>query len=119
MRNRKKRQRHISLESELKRLSTEQIKKDPRHRTRSQILASSLWSRALSGDRESLKMLLERLPQSTPEAEPRGDVANAASGATTFDQVTNALRSLVAAGILPSEAFEKFRIKKLDEEFDS
>ena len=60
MRNKHKRQRHVSLESELKRLSAEKIKRDPRGRTRAQLLASTLWSKSLAGDGNALKLLLEK-----------------------------------------------------------
>jgi len=59
---RKRKRKQPSLEQELKRLASEKIKKDAKGRTRAELLASTLWNKSLAGDRDSLRMLLERLP---------------------------------------------------------
>ena len=64
-------------------------------------------------------MLLERLPVAVPQPDEPTTAESTASNLATFEQVTRALRSLVEAGIMPAEAFERYRIKKLDEEFES
>ena len=66
---RKRKRKQPSLEQELKRLASEKIKKDAKGRTRAELLARSLWNRSLAGDKDSLKMLLERLPVAIPEAD--------------------------------------------------
>ena|SRR5690242_3895647 len=120
MRNRKKRQRHISLESELKRLSAEKIKRDPRNRTRAELLAATLWSKSLAGDGNALKLLLERLPISTPqaEAEPTASKPDGATEGTKMDHVINLMRALVQHGIMPAEVFSKYELKRELKQFD-
>jgi len=115
----RKRQRHVSLESELKRLSAEKIKRDPRNRTRAELLAATLWNKSLAGDGNSLKLLLERLPISTPqpEAESTATAKQDDTGESKMDRVINLMRGLVRAGIMPGEIFERYRIKQFDEQF--
>jgi hypothetical protein len=118
MSKRRKRQRHISLESELKRLSAEKIKRDPRNRTRAELLAATLWNKSLAGDGNSLKLLLERLPVTVPQAEAESTTAEPATPEVSkMDKVISIMKALVSAGVVPIEIFERYRIKKFDEQF--
>ena|SRR5690348_10850464 len=115
----RKRQRHVSLESELKRLSAERIKRDPKGRTRAELLASTLWSKSLAGDGNALRLLLERLPVTVPQSEPEATTAEPATPEVSrMDRVISIMKALVGAGIIPGEVFEKYRIRQLDEEFE-
>jgi len=119
MRNKRKRQRHISLESELKRLSAEKIKRDPRNRTRAELLAATLWNKSLSGDGNALRLLLERLPVTVPqtEPEPAATAKQDDAGESKMEKVVNLMRALVRHGIMPAEAFSKYELKKFDEKY--
>ena len=86
-------------------------------RRRLAILADAIWRHALQGDRDCLKVLLDKLPtekvaeateqrcincgnhphQWTPRPDP-------------FDQLTNILRGLVEAKVLPDRLFEEYKI---------
>lgn len=114
---RKRRAKHPSLESELKRLASQRIKKDPRGRTRAELLAATLWNKSLSGDRDSLRMLLERLPTAQPEAEPSAS-ATTSNEPSNFDQITAAFKAMVQAGIVPAEVFSQYRIKQFEQQFE-
>jgi hypothetical protein len=116
----RKRQRHVSLESELKRLGSEQVKRDPKRRSRAQLLASTLWNKSLSGDPTALKLLLDRLPQATPEAEPQPATAEPATPEVSkMDRVISIMKALVSAGVVPIEIFEKYRIRKFEEQYET
>jgi len=113
---RKRKRKQPSLEQELKRLATEKIKKDARGRTRAELLAATLWNRSLAGDKDSLKMLLERLPvavvhEDAEPAEPHG-----ATVETKLDQAVNIYKALVDSGIIPVEWFAKYMIDKAEDD---
>jgi hypothetical protein len=116
----RKRQRHVSLESELKRLSAEKIKRDPKNRTRAELLAATLWNKSLSGDGNALRLLLERLPVTVPQSEAESaTVEPAMPEVSKMDRVVSIMKALVSAGVVPIEIFERYRIKALDEEFEN
>jgi len=57
-----------SLEAMLQRLARESVKGDALKRPRAEILARTLWRRALEGDKRSVELLLDRLPvQAVPD----------------------------------------------------
>jgi hypothetical protein len=120
MRNKRKRQRHISLESELKRLSAEKIKRDPRNRTRAELLAATLWNKSLSGDGNALRLLLERLPVTVPQTEAEPTTAEPATPEVSrMDRVISIMKALVGAGVIPGEVFEKYRLRKFEEQYET
>ena len=69
----KKRQRPVSLEMLLRKFGEEAEPSDRKRRPRTELLAKMLWSRALRGDKEAWKMLLERLPQDSTPYQPPAD----------------------------------------------
>jgi hypothetical protein len=112
---RKRKRKQPSLEEELKRLASEKIKKDPRGRSRAELLASTLWNRSLAGDKDSLKMLLERLPVAIPEADEPAEPHNA-TVETKLDQAVNIYKALVDSGVIPVEWFAKYMIDKAEDD---
>ena len=112
---RKRKRKQPSLEQELRRLASEKIKKDPKNRSRAELLAATLWNRSLAGDKDSLKMLLERLPVALPEqdAEP---AEYDGSKEPALDRAVNAYKALVDAGIIPAEWFAKGQIQQAQDD---
>ena len=113
---RKRKRKQPSLEQELKRLASEKIKKDPRGRSRAELLASTLWNKSLAGDKDSLRMLLERLP---PAAIPEADEPAAphdTSKESALDRAVNAYKALVDSGVIPAEWFSKYMIEKAEDD---
>src|ERR1044071_6504042 len=112
---RKRKRKQPSLEQELKRLASEKIKKDAKGRTRAELLASTLWNKSLAGDRDSLKMLLERLPVAIPEADEPAEQHDTGKE-TKLDKAVNAYKALVDAGIIPPEWFAKYQIEQAEDD---
>ena len=102
--------RKASLETELLKLSQGHDPRDRQKRSRIEVLGRILWNRALAGDRDSLKMLLDRLPaQSGFQAEHSTEEPT--MKVTSYEDITNALRALVEGGLVPIELFEMYRKK--------
>src|ERR1043165_4385004 len=112
---RKRKRKQPSLEQELKRLASEKIKKDARGRTRAELLASTLWNRSLAGDKDSLKMLLDRLPVAIPEQDEPAEPHDAATE-TKLDKAINIYKALVDSGIIPVEWFANYMIDKAEDD---
>src|ERR1051325_10641271 len=112
---RKRKRKQPSLEQELKRLASEKIKKDAKGRTRAELLASTLWNKSLAGDRDSLKMLLERLPVAIPEQdEPAAPQDTTKEPA--LDKAVRIYKALVDSGVIPVEWFAKYMIDKAEDD---
>src|SRR5689334_2833244 len=114
MRRRKRKQ--PSLEQELKRLASEKIKKDAKGRTRAELLASTLWNKSLAGDRDSLRMLLERLPATAVPEQDEPAAPHDATVETKLDKAVNIYKALVDSGVIPVEWFAKYMIDKAEDE---
>lgn len=112
----RKRKRQPSLEQELKRLSSEKIKADARGRTRAELLASTLWNRSLAGDKDSLRMLLERLPVSIPEQDTEQAEPPSTGKQASIDKAVDTYKALVEAGIVPAEWFARYQIQQAEDE---
>ena len=102
---RKRKRKQPSLEQELKRLASEKIKRDAKGQSRAELLAATLWNRSLADDKESLKMLLERLPVAIPEQEADSAEHDGSRKESALDRAVNAYKALVDSGVIPTEWF--------------
>jgi hypothetical protein len=92
---------------------------DTDHPTRAQLLATVMWNRALGGDRDAMRMVLEYTvgkPVSLADM-PTIQIANVVSTggnnqqvekADPYVQVVGLVRNLVTAGIIPAEVLSRF-----------
>jgi len=100
--------RKPSLEAKLLELAQASDARDRQKRSRLDVLATIIWNRAISGDKDSMKMLLDRLPAQPAfhVEEPQEPIKP-----TTYEEITSTMRVLVKAGIVPLQLFEMF-VKK-------
>jgi len=113
---RKRKRKQPSLEQELKRLASEKIKKDAKGRTRAELLASTLWNKSLAGDRDSLRMLLERLPATAVPEQDETAAPQETGTRTKLDQAIDIYKALVDSGVIPVEWFAKYMIDKAEDD---
>jgi hypothetical protein len=99
-----------SREAILQQLASEPIANDPKKRDRVEVLAKLLWSRSLSGDKDALRMLLDRLPKSTLPEPTAPAPANPSERLADDPYKTSAalIRQFIETGLLPPEAFDCF-----------
>jgi hypothetical protein len=94
-----------SLESLLKKLSTQPVQNDPKRRSRIELLAIRMWKMALNGDQTSQKLLLDRLQTAQPEVPVSSPIAGTGTKSDPYADTITILKFLVERGVLAPEAF--------------
>ena len=101
----------LSLETELARIGAEELKGN---KSKLSLLAGRLWSGALSGDRDCLRLLVDRLPpesfSTTKDGSfccPRCHWPQQVQGDPN-EVLCNVLQALVSAGVIRAELFADY-----------